>query len=228
MFLHGELGIVDGPPHHREATMTITRRELAKGTAWAAPVILATAAAPAMAASPCAAYRAGQPLPASAFTVTYLADTAETLGRLASKAVAMEFGFRLSDEARACGVNSGSIQSTNSGGTSYFRLSNNLVYSATNSASVPANGTVGVVDSSCRSGVNRTSACGTTGVSPYGLSSATSTSSYHVTGVSLYRSITVSGYGTSIVYLNASSFTSAPTEWVGSGFSTSSTPLFSV
>ena len=37
---------------HREATMTITRRELAKGTAWAAPVILATAAAPAVAASP--------------------------------------------------------------------------------------------------------------------------------------------------------------------------------
>ncbi|MEX5275205.1 hypothetical protein RF638_14840 [Kocuria sp. CPCC 205235] len=59
--------------------MTISRRTLAKGTVWAAPVVMVSAAAPAIAASPqCQRFVSGQPLPAAAFEVTYINITNET------------------------------------------------------------------------------------------------------------------------------------------------------
>ena len=82
---------------------------------WAVPAVAASTAAPAMAASSCAGYSAGKPLPASAFTLTYLRITNETLGRLSNKQVALDFDFRLSDEAAACGVRTGSASSTSNG-----------------------------------------------------------------------------------------------------------------
>lgn len=60
--------------------MTITRRQLAHGTLWSAPVILASAAAPAMAVSPCALYTPGRALPASTFTLTYMYVNIESRG----------------------------------------------------------------------------------------------------------------------------------------------------
>lgn len=84
--------------------MTITRRQLAHGTLWSAPVILASAAAPVMAVSPCALYKPGGTLPASAFTLMYMSLNLEYRGLVFDKHIALKFGFRISDEARACGV----------------------------------------------------------------------------------------------------------------------------
>lgn len=208
--------------------MTITRRELAKGTAWAAPVILTTTAAPAMAASPCAAYRTGQPLPASAFTTTYINITADLDGIGFDRKLGIDFGFKISDEARACGVTSGSINSYNSSGTSRIEINDpkNTKFDLTNGLSVPANGSVGVVDTSCGGGLNNTQACGTSGGSPYRVNGSSGTRSYWFTRISLYRSVTVAGYGTSIIYLNASMPTSGSPTYYGFAFSTSSAPTF--
>ena len=147
--------------------MEISRRSVATGLAWAVPAVAASTAAPAMAASSCAGYTAGKPLPASAFTLTYLRITNETLGRLSNKQVALDFDFRLSDEAAACGVRTGSVSSTSNGGTSRIALNNGKTYNATNGLAVPANGSVGRTDGTCRLGLDRTEACGTTGQSPY-------------------------------------------------------------
>lgn len=207
--------------------MTISRRTLAKGTVWAAPVVLASAAAPAIAASPnCGRLVRGRPLPASAFEVTYINVTDETLGGIANKQVFLDFGFKISADATACGVTSGSISSSNSGGTSRFRLSNGNTYNGTNGTSVAANGTVGRIDGTCQGGLNGTQACGTTGLSPYALQNSTGTSTSRVAGVSLYRSVTVQGYGTSVIYLNATAFPSSGSTRRGSGFSVTSAPLF--
>lgn len=197
--------------------MEISRRSVATGLAWAVPAVAASTAAPAMAASSCAGYTAGKPLPASAFTLTYLRITNETLGRLSNKQVALDFDFRLSDEAAACGVRTGSVSSTNNGGTSRIALNNGKTYNATNGLAVPANGSVGRTDGTCRLGLDRTEACGTTGQSPYSVAGSTGASSTAVTAISLYRSITVSGYGTTVVYLNATG--------VGTNLSVSAAPL---
>ena len=207
--------------------MTISRRTLAKGTVWAAPVVLASAAAPAIAASPnCGRFVSGQPLPADAFEVTYINVTSETLGGIANKQVFLDFGFKISADAAACGVTSGSISSSNSGGTSRFRLSNGNTYNGTNGTAVPADGTVGRTDGTCQGGLNGTQACGTTFASPYRVVDSTGTSNTHVTGVSLYRSVTVQGYGTSVIYLNATTFPSSGSPKRGSNFSVTSAPLF--
>ncbi|MGW9804220.1 hypothetical protein ACUW6W_002336 [Micrococcus sp. 093350064-1] len=197
--------------------MEISRRSVATGLAWAVPAVAASTAAPAMAASSCAGYTAGKPLPASAFTLTYLRITNETLGRLSNKQVALDFDFRLSDEAAACGVRTGSVSSTSNGGTSRIALNNGKTYNATNGLAVPANGSVGRTDGTCRLGLDRTEACGTTGQSPYSVAGSTGASSTAVTAISLYRSITVSGYGTTVVYLN--------TTGVGTNLSVSAAPL---
>lgn len=205
--------------------MTITRRELAKGTAWAAPVILATAAAPAMAASPCSAYRPGQPLPPSAFTITYLYLTNERFGDLASKQVYLHFGFKVSNEARSCGVAAGGISSYNNGGLSRATLTNGVSYNMSNGGSVPANGSVGVVDTNCDKGANATEACGTTGLSAYNVDGSAGTSAYAVRHVSIYRRIDIANYGPTVVYLNATIPTAGPFNHVGTNFSVSSRPL---
>lgn len=199
---------------------------MAKGAAWAVPAIVTAESAPAVAASSCATFVKGQPLPAAAFTATYIIDRNETLGRLANKQVAIDFGFRVTDAARACGV-SGSITSVDGGGTSRFKLSNGTTYDGTNGLRVPANGTVGTTDTGCQAGLGQTEACGTTGQSPYGLAGSSSTSSYHVVASSIVRSITIPGYGTSVVYLNGSGFGATQN---GSNFATSlsvtDTPLY--
>lgn len=207
--------------------MTISRRTLAKGTVWAAPVVMVSAAAPAIAASPnCGRFIKGRPLPASAFEVTYINVTDETLGGIANKQVFLDFGFKISADAAACGVTSGSISSSNSGGTSRFRLSNGNTYNGTNGTAVAANGTVGRTDGTCQGGLNGTQACGTTFASPYRVVDSTGTSRTHVAGVSLYRSVTVQGHGTSVIYLNATTFPSSGSPKRGSNFSVTSTPLF--
>lgn len=208
--------------------MTISRRTLAKGTVWAAPVVMVSAAAPAIAASPqCQRFVSGQPLPAAAFEVTYINITNETLGDLVSnKRVYLDFGFKISADAAACGVTSGSINSGNGGGTSRFRLSNGNTYDVTNGTAVAANGTVGRTDGTCQGGLNGTQACGTTFASPYNVLDSKSTSSSRVTAVSLYRTVTVQGYGTSVIYLNATAFPSSGSARRGSGFSVTSAPLF--
>ena len=147
----------------------------------------------------------------------YLRITNETLGRLSNKQVALDFDFRLSDEAAACGVRTGSVSSTSNGGTSRIALNNGKTYNATNGLAVPANGSVGRTDGTCRLGLDRTEACGTTGQSPYSVAGSTGASSTAVTAISLYRSITVSGYGTTVVYLNATG--------VGTNLSVSAAPL---
>lgn len=205
---------------------TPTRRSVAKGAAWSIPAVAVASAAPAVAASPCSEIKKGQPLPASAFEATYIADTNETLGGLANKQVALDFGFRVSAAAVTCGV-SGTFTSSNAGLTSRFQLSNNTSYNGTNGGSVPANGTAGATDTSCRSGLNGTQACGTSGVSAYAVVGSTGTSSSHVTGVSLVRQVTVPGYGTSTIYLNGSAFGTNPgTNNVATVLSVTSTPLF--
>lgn len=174
----------------------------------------------------CQRFVRGQPLPAAAFEVTYINVTSEVQGGVLNRLVYLDFGFKISADAAACGVTSGSIGSNNSGGTSRFRLSNGNTYNGTNGSRVPANGTVGRTDGTCQSGLNGTQVCGTTGLSPYDLAGSTRTSSTHVTGVSLYRSVTVQGYGTSVIYLNATTFPSSGSPKRGSGFSVTSTPLF--
>lgn len=181
-------------------TSVISRRAVAAGLAWAVPSLAVAAAAPAMAASPCAGVVRGQPLPASAFQVTYIAVTNETLGGVADKQVAVDFGLKVN-----CGV-TGAIRSTDGNLTSRFTLSNGTKYSGTNGGSVPANGSAGVIDTSCRSGLNGTQACGTTGQSPYDLAGSKKMSGSHVTAVSIARTITVAGYGTTVLYLNGSGF----------------------
>ncbi|WP_147406065.1 hypothetical protein [Kocuria tytonis] len=183
--------------------MTVTRRELAKGTMWATPVILATAAAPAMAASPCAAYRPNQPLPPSAFTVTYLNVENETLGGLASKQLKLVFGFKISAEAKACGVTSGNIYSSNPVELSRVSMTNGKSYNLSNGQRIPANGTVGTVDTSCQSGLNGTEACGTSFVSAYNVGGSSGTSGDSVNRVSLFREVDVSGFPPTRIFLNA-------------------------
>ena len=207
--------------------MPLSRRTLAKGTVWAAPIILASAAAPAIAASPnCGRFQRGRPLPASAFTVTYIHITGEIQGNRLDKLVYLDFGFKISADAAACGVTSGTITSTNTGGTSRFRLTNGRTYSATSTGSIPANGDVGDTDGSCQGGLDGTQACGFTGVLPYNLADSTSTNDYVVASASIYRSVTVQGYGTSVIYLNATAFPSSGSRRRGSNFSVTSTPLF--
>lgn len=208
--------------------MTITRRELAKGTAWAAPVILATAAAPAAAASPCASYRSGQPLPASAFIPTYINIVADIDGIGFDRKLTIHFGFKVSDQAKACGVQSGSIQSYNNGGTSRIKINDtkNSKFDMTNGLSVPASGSVGVVDTSCEGGLRGTEACGTSGASLYEVQNSSGTKSFWFTRISLYRSITVAGYGTSPVYLNAQMPTTGRVPYTGFNFSSAAVPTF--
>lgn len=180
-----------------------------------------------MAASPCGVYKSGQALPASAFTVTYLRVTNETLGNaISSKQVALDFGFRISDEAKSCGVTNESISSSNSGGISRAYLTNGTTYTMTNGGSVPANGSAGTVDTSCQGGLGGTQACGTSGLSAYSVNDSQNTRNYSVSQVSVYRSITVSGYGTSIVYFNASIPTSGSFPHWGTSLSATSQPAF--
>ena len=187
---------------------------------------MAAAPAPALAASSCASYRPGRPLPASAFTATYVVVRNETLGLLVTdKLVAMDFGFRISDEAKVCGVASGSITSSDSSGVSRATLSNGRSYAMTNGGGVPANGTVGSVDRTCRGGLAGTQACATSGVSAYNVRDSQRTSSESVTGVSVYRSVAVSGYGTTAVYLNAS-FATTELPRSGTALSVTAAPIF--
>lgn len=183
--------------------MTVSRRTLAKGAAWATPVIAVSTLAPAMAASPCAVYKSGQPLPASAFTVTYLNVENETLGGLTSKQLKLVFGFKISAEAKSCGVTSGSIYSSNPVELSRVSMTNGKSYNLSNGQRIPANGTVGRVDTSCQSGVNNTEACGTSFVSAYNADGSSGTSGDSVNRVSLFREVNVSGFAPTRVFLNA-------------------------
>lgn len=207
---------------HDGAGSAVSRRTLAKGAAWAAPVIAVSTLAPAIAASPCAAYRGGQTLPASAFTVTYLYVTRESLGGVASKQVYLNFGFKTSAEARACGVTSGSLYSNNAENKSRVSLTNGKSYNLSNGGNVPANGSAGTVDTFCDAGLNGTEACGTTGLSRYNVDGSAGTSSYSVNRISLYRRVTLDGFSPTIIYLNAT----IAADGKGSNFSVTSAPLF--
>ena len=138
-------------------------------------------------------------------------DLAEVIG--GAIALHILFGIPL----LAGGVIVGVVSSTSNGGTSRIALNNGKTYNATNGLAVPANGSVGRTDGTCRLGLDRTEACGTTGQSPYSVAGSTGASSTAVTAISLYRSITVSGYGTTVVYLNATG--------VGTNLSVSAAPL---
>lgn len=186
----------------------LNRRALAKGVAWSIPSISVAAPAPAVAASPCADIVKGQPLPATAFTATYVQDANETLGgSLASKQLQLDFGFRVTAAAALCGASGAAITSSNNSGTSYARLSNGKTYTVTNGGNVTANGSVGATDTSCQNVADGTQACGSSGVSSYSVNYSSGTSGYYVTDVSIYRSVEVAGFGTTILYLNGSGFT---------------------
>lgn len=184
----------------------LSRRSLAKGAAWAAPVVVAASTVPAFAASRCSDIHSGQPLPASAFQATYLVVNRETLGTFASKQVDLTFGFRVSATAAGCLETGSHSISATAGGSSVhsFTLSNGKTYPGSNGGSVPANGSVGSPDSSCQSGLAGTEACGTSGISAYNVDGSSGTSSYTVTAVKLRVVATVSGYGTTTFYINAS------------------------
>lgn len=214
---------------HDGAGSTVSRRTLAKGAAWAAPVILATSTAPVVAASPCGSYKKGQPLPASAFSVTYLNVISEGLGdAISGKQVGLIFGFRVSGEAKRCGVISGTISSANNSGLSRGQINDptGTIYNMTNDTSISAGGSVGVANGSCQSGFNGTEACGDARFSRYDLTDSQNTKRYQVSRISLYRSVTVSGYGTSTIYLNATIPTSGSFPHVGTNFSVTSRPAF--
>lgn len=199
--------------------MTVSRRTLAKGAAWAAPVIAASTLAPAMAASPCASYKRGQPLPASAFTVTYLNVEDETLGGAASKQLKIVFGFKLSTVAKSCGVVSGTISSSNPQELSRASLTNGKSYNLSNGQTIPANGTVGTIDTSCQSGLRGTEACGTSFVSAYNVDGSSYTRSYSVNKLSLYRVVTVTGFAPTSIFLNATIDYENGWPHTGNGFS---------
>lgn len=185
----------------------LNRRTLAKGVAWSIPAISVAAPAPAMAASSCASIVKGQSLPTTAFMATYVQDANETLGGAASKQLQLDFGFRVTAAAASCGASGAAITSSNNSGTSYARLSNGTTYTVTNGGKVPANGSVGTTDTSCQNVAGGTEACGTSGLSAYSVNNSSKTSGYYVTDLSIYRSVEVTGFGTTILYLNGSGFT---------------------
>ena len=206
------------------AGSAVSRRTLAKGAAWAVPVIAAASTAPAMAASPCAVYRPNQPLPTSAFTVTYLNVVNETLGGLASKQLEVAFGFKLSAEAKSCGVTSGSIFSSNPVELSRVALTNGKSYDLSNGVRINSVGTVGIVDTNCQSGLSGTESCGSSRLSAYNVVGSSGTSGYSVNQISLFREVTVSGFSPTRIFLNATmDYTIKPPQ--GRGFSVTSAAL---
>lgn len=185
-----------------------SRRAVARGIAWVVPAVTVSAAAPALALSPsdCArmGIRAGSPLPASAFAATYLIVTRERDGGLLAKKVSLNFGFRVTQAAADCIGAQSSIDASSSKSGHSFTLSNGTTYSGTNGIALPANGSVGVVDTSCESGLGGTEACGTTFASDFNVTGSTSTNSYLVTGVRLRIDAAVNGYGTTSFFISAS------------------------
>lgn len=197
----------------------ISRRKLAAGAAWAAPAVVAASSVPAMAWSICGDIKSNVPLPAAAFRLNYLAVTNQTFGGAASKALSIIAGVSLNPAYLPC-VGSAALTLANSSTNSSITLTNGNTYVVTSGNEGSGSGTTGVRNPDCSGGDNLAQAC-ITAVSVSVLNS-TGTSSYNPRTLSFAQKITVAGFGTTSVFLNASSFSLSGTTWNGSGLSITS------
>lgn len=197
----------------------ISRRKLAAGAAWAAPAVVASSYVPAMAWSICGDIKSNVPLPAAAFRLNYLAVTNQTFGTISNKDLSIIAGVSLNSDYLPC-VGSAALTLANSTTNSSVTMTNGKTYVATPGNEGSGSGTTGVRNSGCSGGDNLAQAC-ITAISVTMLNSVGSDSSNPRT-LSFAQKITVAGFGTTSVFLNASSFSLSGTTWNGSGLSITS------
>lgn len=202
---------------HTPAPHTHTRRAIAKGAAWSIPAISVAAAAPSLAASPCAGIKLGQALPASAFAPGYFAVTNQTFGGVANKVITFVAGISLTTAAATC-VGSRGL-TLNWGSTGSIVLTNGTPYTVSGGTAAAGTGTTGTPNSGCTRDIGGAQACITaTGV---GVANSTGTSSANPRSGDFTFTVNVAGYGTTTVHYTLTGFTQSGTNWNGTGLTIS-------
>lgn len=197
----------------------LSRRAVARGAVWAVPSVAVSAAAPAFAASPCTGIRPGQPLPASAFRANYLVVTNQTFGGLADKSISVAAGVSVDPAVQSCLSGTG-LTLSKADTDSYLALTNGNTYTVNGGTEASGSGTAGATTSGCSRGAVTSQVCIT--ITGFGVNSSTGTSSANPSRFSFAQMITVSGHGSTLIYINASSFAQSGTYWNGSGLSITS------
>lgn len=191
-----------------------TRRMVSKGAMWTVPTIVVATEAPAMAASACAGIVTGQPLPASAFSVVYLAVTNQTFGdAITDKSISVITGLKIDPTVQTC-VGAAKLTLAKSSSTSRITLTNGTTYNTSGGSEASGTGVAGSIKGGCSGGDGTAQVCITiTGLS---VTSSKNTTSANPSKLSFAQDVTVEGFGKTTLFLNATSFTLSGTTWNGS------------